>query len=138
MKGMLLQLCPCCVKGRAFSGLFKMPERCAVCGLRFEPEPGYFAGALYISYAMGLVFVIPLSLWMIHRDYSTAAVIFACVGVLGALSPLMFRYSRLIWIYFDVLLFDTRRCPENRSAPSENGDASARTRSKSADAKAPR
>ena len=31
-----------------------MYERCEVCNLKFEREPGYFLGAMYISYGLGL------------------------------------------------------------------------------------
>src|SRR5262245_5008645 len=97
-KGLFLQRCPCCVEASAFSGLFKMNDECARCGLRFEPEPGYYAGALYISYALALILVAPLSLWMMYNDYSAFAIIAASILVLAPLSPLFFRYSRLMWI----------------------------------------
>ena len=34
-----------------------MFERCPVCDLRFEREPGYFMGAMYISYVLGLLVI---------------------------------------------------------------------------------
>ena len=114
LKALVLQRCPCCLAGRAFFGLFKMKGNCSECGLRFEPEPGYYAGALYISYAMGLVVAGPMSLWMMFRQYSAIAMISATILVLAPLSPIIFRYSRLMWIYIDVLVFDTKRCRDTR------------------------
>ncbi|GAB3978960.1 hypothetical protein GCM10028806_43230 [Spirosoma terrae] len=29
-----------------------MHENCPVCGLRYEAEPGFFTGAMYVSYAL--------------------------------------------------------------------------------------
>ncbi len=51
--------CPRCRVGRIFRhsiflGFPKMYERCSVCDLRYEREPGYFLGAMYISYALAL------------------------------------------------------------------------------------
>src|SRR5467141_663442 len=51
--------CPRCRVGKIFHhsiflGFPKMHERCSVCDLRYEREPGYFLGAMYISYALAL------------------------------------------------------------------------------------
>jgi hypothetical protein len=58
MRGILQQLCPRCRAGKIFRKsvwLFPgMYERCPVCGLKFEREDGYFLGAMYISYALGI------------------------------------------------------------------------------------
>ena len=58
------QHCPQCRMGEIFGGSVfriyawpKMHERCPVCDLKFEREPGYFLGAMYISYGLGVVCV---------------------------------------------------------------------------------
>src|SRR5262249_36191807 len=56
------QLCPRCRSAQIFRsslywGFPKMHNRCPVCGLHFDREPGYFLGAMYISYGLGLVIV---------------------------------------------------------------------------------
>jgi hypothetical protein len=48
------QLCPRCLQGQVFATLFRMHEQCPVCGLRFEREPGYFTGAMYLRYIVGV------------------------------------------------------------------------------------
>jgi hypothetical protein len=54
--------CPNCGKANVFykakyPGLSvpKMRETCEYCGYRFEREPGYFAGAMYLSYGLGII-----------------------------------------------------------------------------------
>jgi len=44
-----------------------MHDRCPACGFHFNREPGYFLGAMYISYGLGLAIVIALGgvLWTI-------------------------------------------------------------------------
>src|SRR5271157_567942 len=83
LEGIRRQLCPRCRQGRIFRaplwrGFLAMHERCPVCGLKFEREPGYFLGALYFSYAFsippGLLLV--LLLWRI-TGWSFNAVMFA-------------------------------------------------------------
>ena len=62
VKGIVRQRCPRCRTGdifrcSIFRGFLKMHERCPVCDLKFEREPGYFLGAMYVSYSLGLVIV---------------------------------------------------------------------------------
>jgi len=44
--------CPRCGRSPLWARYFRMHERCAVCGLRYEREQGYFVGAIYINYAV--------------------------------------------------------------------------------------
>lgn len=52
--------CPHCGKGHVFErGLsaFRIPvmeDRCSKCDYRFEREPGYFIGAMYLSYGLAI------------------------------------------------------------------------------------
>lgn len=64
--GILLGRCPRCAEGAIFKpglgGLLgAMNETCAVCGLRFSREQGYFLGAIYVSYGLGVLTVLPVS-----------------------------------------------------------------------------
>jgi hypothetical protein len=46
------QQCPRCLRGQVFATLFRMHEQCPVYRLPFEREPGYFTGAMYLSYGV--------------------------------------------------------------------------------------
>jgi hypothetical protein len=80
-----------------------MNDPCPVCGLLFEREEGYFFGALYASYGLSSVILATL--------YFIAAYLFpgwdptAHAGVAFLvylpLVPAVFRYSRVLWIYYD-------------------------------------
>ena len=54
-KAMVLLRCPNCLRGRVFSGAVQMNEHCPFCGIRFAREPGYFLGAMYISYPLAAI-----------------------------------------------------------------------------------
>src|SRR5437588_12193016 len=47
--------CPRCGARSLFRTWCALHERCAVCGLRFEREQGYFLGAIYINYGVTVV-----------------------------------------------------------------------------------
>ena len=79
-----------------------MNERCAVCGLKFEREPGYFLGAMYISYglALGTIALIAVGLWAGTGWPITKASIWA-VGLFLPLAPTLTLLARVLWIYLD-------------------------------------
>jgi uncharacterized protein (DUF983 family) len=104
LKAILLQRCPKCLKGKPFMGLTIMRERCPFCGHRFEREPGYFVGAMYASYFLAIPILAILTLliyWLILPTWALQNVVLvACVPFL-LLVPLVFRYSRVIWMHID-------------------------------------
>jgi uncharacterized protein (DUF983 family) len=100
---LLQQRCPRCREGRMFRGVMTMNDPCPVCGLVFEREPGYFLGAMYFSYALAVLILVPfyfLAAWLIPEGYDKL-VPFAAVLPYLPLMPLVFRYSRVLWVYFD-------------------------------------
>jgi uncharacterized protein (DUF983 family) len=104
LQAMRRGLCPVCRRGRVFSGRFRMHDRCPVCQVWFEREPGYFVGAMYISYALAVPLVGGLTalLWYgVFPRWSLHWVVLLAAALLLPLVPLLFRYSRLGWMYLD-------------------------------------
>jgi uncharacterized protein (DUF983 family) len=99
----LRQRCPRCRRGRVFRTATRMNEACPVCGLVFTREEGYFLGAMYVSYGLSSLFL-GLGMLGIHLLWPDLdlgwAVLLAVVAYLP-LVPAVFRYSRVIWIFFD-------------------------------------
>jgi uncharacterized protein (DUF983 family) len=101
------QRCPRCRVGNIFrSSIFrgfpKMHERCPVCDLKFDREPGYFLGAMYVSYGLGIVIVaiIAALLWYVTGWWITKDTIWAVVLFLP-LAPTITLFARVLWIYLD-------------------------------------
>ena len=96
----LRQRCPECREGKVFRGFMAMNERCAVCGLRFEREPGYFYGAMYISYTIAFV---TSSYWIILLVLGVNPWIVVLLPAIQIvlMIPLTFRYSRVAWLALD-------------------------------------
>jgi uncharacterized protein (DUF983 family) len=79
--------------------LLKMQENCSHCGLKYQIEPSFFYGAMYVSYgvnvALGVVvFLITFLLIKLNLKESFAAII----GSLLLFYPLVLRLSRNIYI----------------------------------------
>jgi uncharacterized protein (DUF983 family) len=97
----LAQRCPVCLEGQAFHGLFAMHKTCPRCGLRFERETGYFLNAMF---ALGFLVLIPVSIYLVIQHVSIATFALATVTQVIVLWPLIFRYSRVIWMHVDQML----------------------------------
>ncbi|MCY2966000.1 MAG: DUF983 domain-containing protein [Planctomycetota bacterium] len=98
--------CPRCGEGSMFSGLFKTRERCPHCQLKFEREPGYFLGSIYLNY--GLTAFISTAVWVVLRfGYGfPARNVMIGLGAFCVLFPsFYFRYARALWVALD-LRFD--------------------------------
>ena len=104
---MLLGRCPRCKQGSIFrAGLLglagAMNDACAVCDLRFLREPGYFLGAMYVSYGLGVLTVLPVSVVLaIVFEWPLAAVLTLMVVQTLVSVPLFLRLSRLLWLHLD-------------------------------------
>jgi uncharacterized protein (DUF983 family) len=107
ISAILDQLCPRCRTGRIFTrsiviGWPKMHECCPSCGLKFEREPGYFLGAMYLSYGLALVEIILLAaiLWTLTH-WSLQKVTIGAILLFLPTAPALTLFSRVLWIYLD-------------------------------------
>jgi uncharacterized protein (DUF983 family) len=103
---LLRGLCPVCRKGRIFAGRWRMNATCPVCALEFEREPGYFVGAMYISYllAVPLIAVAAFVIQLLVPGWPLYLVVLVGGAAILPLVPALFRYSRVLWIHFDRLI----------------------------------
>ena len=97
--------CPRCRESKLFteplmlSKPLEMPERCNVCGQSFMPEPGFYYGAMFISYIMSsFFFLLVAGIMIIYFEWSVEAS-FGLIIFLGAILYIwVLRISRSIWI----------------------------------------
>lgn len=79
----------------------KMNVTCDCCGVRFEKEPGFYQGAMYVSYALMVGWFV---ITWVFDTYVTQAEIKYYLAFLITTTilfmPLTFRISRLLWINF--------------------------------------
>ena len=80
----------------------RVHERCPACGLKFEREQGYFLGAMYCSYGIGVVAISLLAVivWALFGWDLPASVAAGFLLFLPA-APVVTFFSRVLWIYFD-------------------------------------
>jgi len=87
-----------------------MHDRCLDCGLRFNREPGYFLGAMYVSYALALVLIAAIGavLWALTSWRVDKIALWAVILFLP-FAPMLTLLSRVLWIYLDQTLDPERK-----------------------------
>lgn len=76
-------------------------EKCPVCGLRYEVEPGFWYGAMFVSYSMSvaLTIVVGMGVFILGNDPPLWVYLVAVTLALLIFVPFMFRYSRVLFLY---------------------------------------
>ena len=118
IKAILEAKCPKCREGDMFEfplshlrKFSRMHTHCPVCDLRFEVEPGFFIGAMYISYAMslGIFFTVSVVVYVLFNNPEFYFYMIGIPSTVLILLPFMFRYSRVLFLYlFGGIKYDTR------------------------------
>ena len=98
--------CPQCQEGRFFKyGItlklknnLQVYENCESCRLKYMIEPSFFYGAMYVSYALTVALAVAIFVisYLIGLDLIGSFI--AIFVILIALTPLVMRVSRLVYI----------------------------------------
>lgn len=108
IRAILAAKCPKCRRGNMFvfplsdfKRFSRMHTHCPQCALRFEVEPGFFIGAMYISYAMslGILFFTSALIYLIFGNPEFYFYIIGTPTVVLILLPFMYRYSRVLFLH---------------------------------------
>lgn len=102
--------CPRCNEGDlyptksfSFKKSFDMHESCPNCQQDYEPEPGFYYGAMFISYIFTGFFCIGFMLifhWVF--DFGLMASFGMLVAFIAVFFVVIFRLARSIWISMNV------------------------------------
>ena len=100
--------CPRCHDGDLFPAntlynpkrFSDMYESCPCCGLAYEKEPGFYYGAMYVSFGIStaLFLAVLFTLNSIVEEITITMVMATIIVIVIGLLPLTFRISRAIWI----------------------------------------
>ncbi len=77
----------------------KMHDHCSHCKTKYQIEPSFFYGSMYVSYGLGIAFAV--ATFVICYLIFTTSLVWAFVSivlVLIVMSPVIMRLSRNIWI----------------------------------------
>jgi uncharacterized protein (DUF983 family) len=88
-----------------------MPERCSVCHVAYEPEPGFYWGAMFVNYVYSVAcFALGgiLAYYLFH-DPAVWVYVLMVTSLVLFTAPATLRYSRAIMLYlFGGIAYDAR------------------------------
>ena len=98
--------CPQCHEGEFFvshpydlAHLGDVREYCPHCGLKYAKEPGFYYGAMYVAYALGVATFV--TFWVSFNLFFTNVAIGWQIGIILIaiilLAPYLFSLSKIIW-----------------------------------------
>jgi uncharacterized protein (DUF983 family) len=89
-----------------FNKPFEMNKECPHCGMNLEPEPGFYFGAMFVSYIISGWFCI-IFIFFFHwvLGWSLNASFAVLLALLAIVFVWFFRFSRAVWLHI-VTKFD--------------------------------
>lgn len=105
---LLSSKCPSCREGDLFKHplsrvrhFAEMHPQCPVCGVGFEPEPGFYFGSMFITYAFNVVIFVVAGVTLYYYLNLPEAVYLTLIVLMAVISlPFSFRMSRTLWLYW--------------------------------------
>ena len=77
-----------------------MHKNCPHCGYKFEREPSFFTGAMYVSYAFSVAIVITVFVALAILGIDNLIVsIGSVIGIVILCIPMSYRYSRVLYLH---------------------------------------
>ena len=106
LNSILTGTCPRCQKESMYvdnnllhlNNIIKMNEKCSHCGLKYQIEPSFFYGAMYVSYGLNVAIGILTFIIVFQFDRSVLTSFISIILVLILAFPLVLRWSRNIYI----------------------------------------
>ena len=94
--------CPLCGRGRLYRSWFAMHADCPHCGVRFEREPGFFLGSIYINYGLtGLIVAIAYPVLLFGYRVPETPLLAGSLAFTLLFPLLLFPWARSLWLGFD-------------------------------------
>ena len=100
--------CPRCHQGQLFtysalniSKFARMPAECPVCGQTFEPEPGFYFGSMYITFAFNVATTLVLGVLIYYLLGNPDTWVYVAIVTVATVvfTPVILRYSRALMLY---------------------------------------
>jgi uncharacterized protein (DUF983 family) len=109
LRSILFLKCPFCLQGDLFrshpydlSHVGEVHERCPSCGRKLSKEPGFYWGAMFVSYGLSIGFSLLVYgiTWWIHPGTGIPGFFIVVVSATALASPYLYALSKVIWANF--------------------------------------
>lgn len=92
-------LCPQCHEGKITKGFIGMQKVCPHCQYNLNPEPGYYLGAMMVSFfAIAVLTIPPVIILKLANVDDEILIAYPFIQYL-ILGPLLTHYAKVIWAH---------------------------------------
>lgn len=113
--------CPRCRMGDVYvepldvKNPLNMHEKCSCCNLKYQPEPGYFYGAMFISYIWtGFLCLFITGGLMLGFGWSANGAMAMLIFIMAIMYLFVLRVSRIMYLHLDIKYDKSKILTENR------------------------
>ncbi len=113
--------CPKCRKGDLFvkpldlGKPLNMPKQCSHCNQRFNPEPGFYWGAMYVAYGLVAFTLGPIAFFCsLSLDWEVGQVLALIIFLAIVFYVWYMRIARSIWIHINISFSSTHHHHKRR------------------------
>jgi hypothetical protein len=85
------------------NGAFSLRRRCSECDYDFFPEPGFYLGAMMVSYLVTAILTIPTIIGLKLSGASMGTLLFVPFAQYLVIGPILLYYSRIIWLHLEAV-----------------------------------
>lgn len=99
--------CPHCHEGEFFVGksayrystIGKIHEKCPHCGEKYSKEPGFYYGAMYVAYGLGVALFVAITVgaYVLYPDVSAHMLVILIASSMVIFGPKLYHQSKIIW-----------------------------------------
>jgi len=122
-KSMWNYKCPQCREGDLFHKPFEftdplnMHDKCEKCGLDFNPEPGFYFGAMIVSYGISSwMLLLPALLMVFYFDWSVNQAMVMAIAIAGISYFKILRGSRSLYLHLTMRYDKSARKSDNSAS----------------------
>ena len=99
-----------------FENWDKMHADCPSCGLHYEREPGFFQGAMYVSYGLGVALSVLVLLIDLLVGFNPTTFFIANTLALVLFAPILFRLARSLYLNIFIRYDQSKDPVQSKSA----------------------
>ena len=94
--------CPICGRGKMFRLWLVMHPTCPNCGVKFEREPGFFLGSIYINYGLtALIVAVLYPILLFNKVVPETPLLIGSLAFTLLFPVFIFPWARSLWLGFD-------------------------------------
>ncbi len=101
LSSILRARCPACHEGPVLRNVLAIHPKCSVCGHDFYPEPGFYLGAMMVSFLLTTFCTVPVLITLRVLNVEMIWLLITPLVEYIFLGTFLLVYSRVVWLHLE-------------------------------------